>query len=86
MSLIRKMIKCNVNDLVYWYDPWTNDCGIGIVLTLSGLWIEILVAENKQKLLLAANQHNISSISNYKNLTEFLSERSFYKSVCNKKR
>lgn len=64
------MNDSNVNDLVYWVDIWTHECGIGIVISHKSLWIE-LISGDKYKILLFGN-YNISNIKNHKSLEDFI--------------
>jgi hypothetical protein len=59
-----------LGDLVFWYDPWKKNAGVGIVIRLKSTWTEILV-DNERDTILTANL-NINKFEDFNSLEEFI--------------
>jgi hypothetical protein len=67
--------KIDKGDLVYWYDPWNDNAGIGVVICFQLHWIKILSDCKSTKFILSANV-NVEKIEKYSSLDDFTNQKS----------
>lgn len=65
-------------DLVYWYDPWNNKAGVGIVVCTQSTWIKIISDCTNVKFILSANT-NVEKIEKYSSVDEFVLHKSTFR-------
>ena len=68
-------MKCQNNivekgDLVYWFDPWKNKCGIGIVICFKSLWLEILTDRSYVDFIITPTV-NVNKVTDYSSIEDF---------------
>ena len=84
-KLTGQCMKCQNNkvdkgDLVYWYDPWNNDAGVGVVICFQSHWIKILSDCKNVKFILSASV-NVGKIEKYSSLDDFTNQKSSFRYV-----
>ena len=70
--------KPDSGDLVYWYDPWNNNAGVGVVVCTQSAWIKILSDNTNVKFILSAST-NVEKIEEHSSLAEFVLHKSSFR-------
>lgn len=68
----------NSGDLVYWYDPWLNNAGVGIVICFKSHWIEILTDSENVDFVLSADS-NVNKVEEFSSIKDFIYQKSAFR-------
>tara|TARA_B000000557_G_scaffold222345_1_gene191083 strand:+ start:314 stop:535 length:222 start_codon:yes stop_codon:yes gene_type:complete len=66
---MKNIYNPKISDLVYWYDPWKNLVGIGLIFAIENHWIKLI--ENSNLELILVPGYNIDKVDNYNSIEEF---------------